>query len=230
MHTPKPSLQSFKSFSSSSSSRPCVCVCVFHFVLKPFNQTSKKEQNTQTERERERAMMMRPWLQRRACEAMATVKSKLQAQYMSSLSTTARTRGKRGIVEMEASESVLPPQVSVAHTSPTGLRFLALNDLRDNKGATKAKRRVGRGIGSGRGKTCGRGHKGQKARGRRPRLGFEGGQTPLRLRLPRRGFHNKFSLTFKVFFCLSCFCFCHYYHSVVLGGNAMLFFLSTLGF
>ena len=153
-------------------------------------------------------MMLRPWLQRRACQAMATVKNKLQTQYMSSLSTMARTRGKRGIVELEAPDSALPPQVSVAHTSPTGLRFLALNDLKDNKGATKAKRRVGRGIGSGRGKTCGRGHKGQKARGRRPRLGFEGGQTPLRLRLPRRGFHNKFSLTFKVFF-LSSLCFCH---------------------
>lgn len=52
-------------------------------------------------------------------------------------------------------------------------------------------KRVGRGIGSGLGKTSGRGHKGQKARtGRSPRLGFEGGQTPLRLRTPKRGFHN----------------------------------------
>ena len=52
-------------------------------------------------------------------------------------------------------------------------------------------KRVGRGIGSGLGKTSGRGHKGQKARtGRSPRLGFEGGQTPLRLRVPLRGFHN----------------------------------------
>ena len=52
-------------------------------------------------------------------------------------------------------------------------------------------KRVGRGIGSGLGKTSGRGHKGQKARGRgKPKLGFEGGQTPLRLRVPRRGFHN----------------------------------------
>ena len=196
-------------------------MCVFLFVLKPFNQNFQ-EVTEHTQTDRSTYMMLRPWLQRRACQAMATVKNKLQTQYMSSLSTTARTRGKRGIVEMEASDSALPPQVSVAHTSPTGLRFLALNDLRDNKGATKAKRRVGRGIGSGRGKTCGRGHKGQKARGRRPRLGFEGGQTPLRLRLPRRGFHNKFSLTFKVFF-LSSLCFCHCYLSVMLS-------LSTPGF
>jgi hypothetical protein len=52
-------------------------------------------------------------------------------------------------------------------------------------------KRLGRGIGSGRGKTSGRGHKGQKARtGRAPKIGFEGGQTPLRMRVPKRGFHN----------------------------------------
>lgn len=91
-----------------------------------------------------------------------------------------------------------PAPTSLGRSSPTGLKLLALNNLRDNKGATKEKRRVGRGIGSGRGKTCGRGHKGQKARsGNKPRLGFEGGQTPLRIRLPRRGFSNPFSLNFK---------------------------------
>jgi len=74
--------------------------------------------------------------------------------------------------------------------------LLRLNDLRDNPGATKQKTRKGRGIGSGKGKTAGRGHKGQKARGT-ARLGFEGGQTPLRRRLPRRGFKNRFSLTFQ---------------------------------
>lgn len=59
-------------------------------------------------------------------------------------------------------------------------------------------KRVGRGIGSGLGKTSGRGHKGQKARaGRSPRLGFEGGQTPLRLRLPKRGFFNPFSRIYR---------------------------------
>ncbi|XP_047341867.1 50S ribosomal protein L15-like [Impatiens glandulifera] len=74
--------------------------------------------------------------------------------------------------------------------------LLALNDLRDNKGATKQKTRKGRGIGSGKGKTAGRGHKGQKARGTM-KFGFEGGQTPLRRRLPKRGFKNPFSLTFQ---------------------------------
>ncbi|KAL0346636.1 UNVERIFIED_CONTAM: 50S ribosomal protein L15 [Sesamum calycinum] len=74
--------------------------------------------------------------------------------------------------------------------------LLALNDLRDNPGARKQKTRKGRGIGSGKGKTAGRGHKGQKARGTM-KFGFEGGQTPLRRRLPKRGFKNPFSLTFQ---------------------------------
>ena len=82
--------------------------------------------------------------------------------------------------------------------------LLRLNDLRDNPGARKQKTRKGRGIGSGKGKTAGRGHKGQKARGT-ARFGFEGGQTPLRRRLPRRGFKNRFSLTFQVGPCsISC--------------------------
>lgn len=78
-----------------------------------------------------------------------------------------------------------------------GKVLLALNDLRDNKGARHKRKRKGRGIGSGLGKTAGRGHKGQHARGK-VKLGFEGGQTPLRRRLPKRGFKNPFSLTFQV--------------------------------
>lgn len=80
--------------------------------------------------------------------------------------------------------------------SMRGYSLLALNDLRDNPGARKQKTRKGRGIGSGKGKTAGRGHKGQKARGTM-KFGFEGGQTPLRRRLPKRGFKNPFSLTFQ---------------------------------
>ena len=67
-----------------------------------------------------------------------------------------------------------------------------LNQLSDNKGARKNRTRVGRGIGSGKGKTCGRGMKGQKSRsGGSIRPGFEGGQNPLYQRLPMRGFNNK---------------------------------------
>ncbi|CAN7100997.1 unnamed protein product [Brassica rapa subsp. narinosa] len=73
--------------------------------------------------------------------------------------------------------------------------LLSLNDLRDNV-PRKLKTRKGRGIGSGKGKTAGRGHKGQKARGTM-KFGFEGGQTPLRRRLPKRGFKNKFKLHFQ---------------------------------
>ncbi|GAB2277997.1 hypothetical protein Dimus_012697 [Dionaea muscipula] len=83
-----------------------------------------------------------------------------------------------------------------AGSSMRGYSLLALNDLRDNPGARKKKTRKGRGIGSGKGKTAGRGHKGQKARGTM-KFGFEGGQTPLRRRLPKRGFKNPFSLTFQ---------------------------------
>jgi len=72
------------------------------------------------------------------------------------------------------------------------VQVLKLNNLRDNPGARKQKRRVGRGTGSGRGKTCGRGHKGQKSRsGGGVRPGFEGGQTPLYKLFPKRGFKNK---------------------------------------
>ena len=69
--------------------------------------------------------------------------------------------------------------------------LIRLNMLADNAGATRARKRVGRGHGSGRGKTATRGHKGQKARsGGGAARGFEGGQTPLHKRLPKRGFTN----------------------------------------
>ena len=66
---------------------------------------------------------------------------------------------------------------------------MQLNAIKPAEGAKHAKRRVGRGIGSGLGKTCGRGHKGQKSRtGGFHKVGFEGGQMPLQRRLPKRGF------------------------------------------
>ena len=71
-----------------------------------------------------------------------------------------------------------------------------LNNLQPAFGAKQAKRRVGRGIGSGLGKTAGRGHKGQKSRaGGFLRVGFEGGQMPLQRRLPKRGFKSPLALT-----------------------------------
>jgi large subunit ribosomal protein L15 len=69
---------------------------------------------------------------------------------------------------------------------------MKLSDLRDNAGAKKVRRRVGRGIGSGNGKTAGRGGKGQTARSGVAINGFEGGQMPLHRRLPKRGFNNIF--------------------------------------
>ena len=69
---------------------------------------------------------------------------------------------------------------------------MKLTDLRDRPGARKTRRRVGRGIGSGKGKTAGRGGKGQTARSGVAVKGFEGGQMPLHRRLPKRGFNNIF--------------------------------------
>lgn len=71
-----------------------------------------------------------------------------------------------------------------------------LNTIKPDKGAKKARMRVGRGIGCGKGKTCGRGHKGQRARtGGYHKLGFEGGQVPLQRRLPKFGFVSRKALT-----------------------------------
>lgn len=70
---------------------------------------------------------------------------------------------------------------------------MKLNDIRDNDGARKGRMRVGRGIGSGKGKTAGRGQKGAKARSGVSINGFEGGQMPLHMRLPKRGFNNIFA-------------------------------------
>ncbi len=69
---------------------------------------------------------------------------------------------------------------------------IALNTLRDNPGAQHSRKRVGRGVGSGLGKTCGHGQKGQKARTGVAIKAFEGGQMPLQMRLPKRGFKRGF--------------------------------------
>jgi len=75
---------------------------------------------------------------------------------------------------------------------------MKLNELRDKEGSTHSKKRLGRGIGSGSGKTAGRGVKGQKARSGVALNGFEGGQMPLYRRLPKRGFKNIFAKKFNV--------------------------------
>jgi large subunit ribosomal protein L15 len=75
---------------------------------------------------------------------------------------------------------------------------MKLNEISDNEGARKGRMRVGRGIGSGKGKTSGRGGKGQTARTGVRIKGFEGGQMPLHRRLPKRGFNNIFALDLNV--------------------------------
>jgi len=73
---------------------------------------------------------------------------------------------------------------------------MKLNEIKDNEGARKDRMRVGRGIGSGKGKTAARGQKGQKSRSGVAIKGFEGGQMPLHMRLPKRGFNNPFGKDF----------------------------------
>src|SRR5262245_38320426 len=76
---------------------------------------------------------------------------------------------------------------------------MALNNLRPPAGAKHAKKRIGRGQGSGQGKTAGRGHKGAQSRsGFKFKRGFEGGQMPLHRRVPKRGFHNPFRVEYEV--------------------------------
>jgi len=75
---------------------------------------------------------------------------------------------------------------------------MKLNELRDNEGARKGRMRVGRGIGSGKGKTAGRGQKGAKSRSGVAINGFEGGQMPLHMRLPKRGFNNIFRKDYAI--------------------------------
>ena len=75
---------------------------------------------------------------------------------------------------------------------------MKLNEIRDNEGARKSRKRVARGIGSGSGKTGGRGVKGQKSRSGVAVNGFEGGQMPIYRRLPKRGFKNHFAKVFAV--------------------------------
>ncbi|MAF47126.1 MAG: 50S ribosomal protein L15 [Rhodospirillaceae bacterium] len=75
---------------------------------------------------------------------------------------------------------------------------MKLNEIRDNAGARKARTRVGRGRGSGKGTTAGRGDKGQKSRSGVSLLGFEGGQMPLYRRMPKRGFKNIFAKKYEI--------------------------------
>ena len=75
---------------------------------------------------------------------------------------------------------------------------MKLNEICDNQGATKNRKRLGRGAGSGTGKTSGRGHKGQKSRAGATITGFEGGQMPIYRRLPKRGFKNPFRKQYRI--------------------------------
>jgi large subunit ribosomal protein L15 len=89
----------------------------------------------------------------------------------------------KGAIISEAASPLQPTEVK-------RMFDMELNQITDNKGARKLRTRLGRGIGSGKGKTCARGHKGQKSRSGVAVKGFEGGQMPIYRRLPKRGFNN----------------------------------------
>ncbi len=94
-----------------------------------------------------------------------------------------------------------PPEAAPARAqaAPRGPAPIGVQDLRPSRGATRARKRVGRGPGSGHGKTAGRGNKGQKSRsGYHHQRGFEGGQMPLHRRVPKRGFTNIFRIEYDV--------------------------------
>lgn len=112
---------------------------------------------------------------------MATILARYQAAAIVSRKTAAAAAA--GLVPLFRSLSVAAPATS--YVPP-----LRLNNLTPNDGARRDRKRVGRGIGSGTGKTCGKGHKGSKARKGAKRIGFEGGQTPFHRRIPKRGFKN----------------------------------------
>ncbi|KAJ2783754.1 YmL10, partial [Coemansia linderi] len=125
--------------------------------------------------------MLKSSVQRASASALAQLQRQFSGRF--SLSSS-KTIGSRFLSTHVADSTVF----RVAR--PT--LALALNGLRDNRGARKLKKRVGRGHGSGHGKTCGRGHKGQNSRAGngKPGPGFEGGQTPLTQVFPKRGFKN----------------------------------------
>ena len=92
-----------------------------------------------------------------------------------------------------------PRSARTPRTSSTSKRSFSLSNLHSPKGSRIKKVRVGRGMGSKLGKTAGAGNKGQKSRrGYSRRRGFEGGQMPLHRRMPKRGFHNPFGITYSV--------------------------------
>ncbi|KAJ2757252.1 YmL10 [Coemansia aciculifera] len=125
--------------------------------------------------------MLKSSVQRASASALA----QLQKQFSSRFSlSSSKITGSRLLSTQVADSTVF----RVAR--PT--QALALNELRDNRGARKVRKRLGRGHGSGHGKTCGRGHKGQNSRAGngKPGPGFEGGQTPLTQVFPKRGFKN----------------------------------------
>jgi large subunit ribosomal protein L15 len=110
-----------------------------------------------------------------------------------------RPRRKGAAAGRESSPPAVPASARAEAPVSRGPVPIGVQDLRPARGATRSRKRVGRGPGSGHGKTAGRGNKGQKSRsGYRHQRGFEGGQMPLHRRVPKRGFTNIFRVEYDV--------------------------------
>ena len=135
----------------------------------------------------------KPTLREKARPAAAPKKAKAEA--------AAAPKAEKPRRKAKAAPRETRPAASarVEAPAPRGPAPIGVQDLRPSPGATRSRKRVGRGPGSGHGKTAGRGNKGQKSRtGYRHQRGFEGGQMPLHRRVPKRGFTNIFRVVYDV--------------------------------
>jgi large subunit ribosomal protein L15 len=129
-------------------------------------------------------------------KAPAKKPAKAAAPPRAAKAAPAPAKRRRKGTEPERAGATAAPSREEAAARP---RWTGVQDLRPAPGATRSRKRVGRGPGSGHGKTAGRGHKGQKSRsGYRHQRGFEGGQMPLHRRVPKRGFTNIFRVEYDV--------------------------------
>jgi len=135
----------------------------------------------------------KPTLREKARPAAAPKKTKAEA---AAAPKAEKPRRKAKAAPREARPAA---SARVEAPAPRGPAPIGVQDLRPSPGATRSRKRVGRGPGSGHGKTAGRGNKGQKSRtGYRHQRGFEGGQMPLHRRVPKRGFTNIFRVVYDV--------------------------------
>jgi large subunit ribosomal protein L15 len=131
--------------------------------------------------------------------ASGKAKAAAKAASVSAKASAAEKKAAAPAPPQRAAKPQQPKKAAAARSADTRPAATGVHDLAPAVGATHYRKRVGRGPGSGHGKTAGRGHKGQKSRsGYRHQRGFEGGQMPLHRRLPKRGFTNIFRVEYEI--------------------------------